>query len=176
VETDLRDHDGRVVVSHDPPLSPDVLDFTELLALWEVKGSGLPLALNIKADGLADLLAIALQRRKVDCFVFDMSVPDSVQYMRRALPMFTRQSDLEPDPTLYASAKGVWLDAFETDWMTESVVSAHLSCGKLVCIVSPELHGRAPEPLWSEIRLWSIQDRKVLLCTDRLREAEGYFA
>ena len=56
LETDLRDHAGRIVISHDPPGSqgePE-FDFEQLLRLYRELGATGTLALNIKSDGLAE--------------------------------------------------------------------------------------------------------------------------
>jgi len=59
VETDIRDRAGQLVISHDPPQAevPTVAEFFEAYA--EMGAPGI-LALNIKADGLQQLLADAL--------------------------------------------------------------------------------------------------------------------
>ena len=64
VETDVRDLDGELVISHDPPrqgASPfeDFLD-----DFVQIGKSGL-LALNIKADGLQSALAKVLTDRRI---------------------------------------------------------------------------------------------------------------
>ena len=53
-ETDLRDSGGEVVVSHDMPTGKEI-SFEKLLQIMD--GRNLPLALNIKADGLAENIA-----------------------------------------------------------------------------------------------------------------------
>ena len=58
VETDLRDYCGRIVVSHDMPKG-DEMSFEELLRSMNERN--LCLALNIKADGLADLIRDLLE-------------------------------------------------------------------------------------------------------------------
>lgn len=70
-------------------------------------------------------------------FVFDMSVPDAVQCVRKGLRAYTRHSEHEPAPALYAESEGVWLDAFTRDWFTADDVRRHLAAGKRVCVVSP---------------------------------------
>ena len=169
-ETDVRDSFGRLVVSHDPA-GDDAMVWDDLLALFD--GSGLPLAVNVKADGLSPLLAKAFGRCDVPWFAFDMSGPETVRYAAAGLPFYTRHSDVEPEPILYAEASGVWLDAFRGDWFDRNVVSRHCDAGKAVCVVSPELHGREPRRLWE--RLSGIAG-DVTLCTDLPDEAKQALA
>ncbi|MEE7503752.1 hypothetical protein [Methylobacterium mesophilicum] len=166
-ETDVRDQNGRLVVSHDPPTA-DEMAWTDIVQAFD--GSDLPLAVNVKADGLAPLLKNAFEGRAIDWFAFDMSGPETLRYQRAGLPYFTRHSDIEPDPILYADARGVWLDAFHTDWFDCNTIKTHLNFGKSVCIVSSELHGRDPSTLWQMLApLQNLQG--LILCTDKPDQA-----
>jgi hypothetical protein len=178
VETDLRDLDGTVVVSHDPPTG-DVLDLEALLDLHRC-APATTLALNIKADGLAGPVAAALTGAGVTAssFVFDMAVPDQLQWVRRGeVPVFTRHSDLEPDPVLYERSCGVWLDNFgERRWWDAADVRRHLAAGKRVVVVSDELHGRPHGDTWAQLRSAGLhREPAVGLCTDLVGEALEYF-
>lgn len=168
-ETDVRDLAGKLVVAHDPPTGGEIA-WTDLVAQFD--RSGLPLAVNIKADGLAPLLKQAFEGVSLPWFAFDMSGPETVRYAREGLPFYTRHSDVEPEPILYAEAAGIWLDAFHGDWFDATVVKRHLAAGKQVCIVSPELHGRDPRPVWEWLRDLAGEPG-VILCTDRPRDAKA---
>jgi hypothetical protein len=180
VETDVRDLGGELVVSHDPP-RPGAMPLEAFLDLFQRAGPELPVAVDVKADGIDALLAAALRRRGLErWFAFDMSVPDALRYARAGLPFFTRQSEHEPSPALYEAARGVWVDAFERDWVEREVVAGHLAAGKSVALVSPELHGRPPEPFWSALAAWcaggfrATAGAELFLCTDhpaRARDA-----
>src|ERR1700722_7438777 len=61
-ETDVRDRGGTLVISHDPPLGGE-LPFEALLDIHPEYDGDLPLALNVKSDGLQPLLVAALERR-----------------------------------------------------------------------------------------------------------------
>jgi glycerophosphoryl diester phosphodiesterase len=166
-EIDVRDLDGELVVSHDPPRA-GALPFAAVVAAHEAAGTGGTLAINIKADGLHAPLADALAGVPAErWFAFDMSVPDAVVAVRRGLPIYTRHSDVEREPVLYAAAGGVWLDDFAGGFITEARVAAHLDAGKHVAVVSPELHGRDHAPAWREWRTWSVwRHPAIALCTD----------
>ena len=177
-ETDVRDLDGRLVISHDVARR-GCLAFRDFLKLYLRWGRGLPLALNIKADGLQTLLKAALGKHGVrNYFFFDMSVPDMRHYLRHRLGVFTRQSEYEREPALYRKAFGVWLDEFESHWITERDIRRHRRAGKRVCIVSPELHGRSYLREWKHYRAMERGTgiRDLMLCTDYPEEARAFFA
>lgn len=170
-ETDVRDRLGDLVISHDPA-GAHARAWQDLIDLFA--GTGLPLAVNVKADGLSAPLSRAFEGRNIDWFAFDMSGPETVRYAAAGLPFFTRHSDVEPDPLLYGAAEGVWLDAFWSDWFGVDVIDAHLAAGKRVCVVSPELHGRPWMDQWAKIG--GLSDRAgLMLCTDRPIEAAEFF-
>ena len=61
IETDIRDLDGELVVSHDPPMSRNApMPFPAFLDLYRSMKADGWLALNIKADGLAQAVAAQL--------------------------------------------------------------------------------------------------------------------
>jgi glycerophosphoryl diester phosphodiesterase len=177
VETDVRDIDGALVVSHDPP-SQGTLPFEGVVDAYRAYDCPGVLAVNVKADGLADMLAHALCEVDPNCwFAFDMSVPDMRHYARAGLPFFTRHSDLEPAPALYEQATGVWLDDFDGGFITRERIAEHLSAGKRVAVISPELHGRERERTWREWSAWSLwSSPELFLCTDHPTSAQEVFA
>ena len=176
IETDLRDRDGGIVVSHDPA-NADTMRFEALLQAHAAQAPDAPLALNIKADGLQEPVSRLLAKYRVrDFFVFDMSVPDSLHYLRVGMPVFLRLSEYESETTLFDKAAGVWLDAFESQWWTLDLVRALCARGKSVAIVSSELHRRPHEALWR--RLKEIEGKvreKLMLCTDFPEAASRFF-
>lgn len=175
-ETDVRDCAGKLVISHDPPLGGE-MPLDDFLSLHARHDPRLPLALNIKADGLQDLfMPIVARHHPADWFVFDMSIPDTRGWLARGAPVFVRQSDIECEPCFYQAAAGIWLDSFAHDWATEKDIAAHLDAGKRVCIVSPELHGRPPEAFWARLAAMPCSTGgNLMLCTDRPVEARAMF-
>ena len=136
-ETDLRDCGSKLVISHDMADRSAMLveDFFDLYTSFDKQ---LPLALNIKADGLQSELKRLLETYKIhNYFVFDMAVPDGLAYINRGLMTYTRQSEFESTPAYYEIAQGVWLDEFFSHWITDEVIEQHLAIGKSICIVSP---------------------------------------
>jgi len=173
-ETDVRDRLGALVISHDPPTA-DSMSFDDFLEI--VGDRDLPLALNIKADGLAAKVAAAMAKTKLTkWFVFDMSIPDTIQQLKAGNPVFSRASEHEAAPAFADEAAGIWLDAFNGEWWSPEMISTWTNSGKTVCIVSPDLHKRDPLPLWRILQTCSFpQSDRVLLCTDRPEEARGLF-
>lgn len=176
-ETDFRDCNAQLVIAHDIP-SPGALLAEVCFESLSRHNRHLPLAVNIKADGLQKLLKDSLDRHGItNYFLFDMSVPDAVSSIKAGLRVFTRQSDVEPVPAFYSQAAGVWMDAFADDtWLTPSAIAAHLDSGKHVCLVSPELHNRPHLAFWERL-LESplVKDDRLLLCSDIPEQARLFF-
>lgn len=171
-ETDVRDVAGQLVISHDMPNGHE-LTLDELLKI--MAGRNLPLAMNIKADGLTEALKAKFDQYKhTNWFVFDMAVPDMRSYLQAGVPTYTRHSDVEPSPAYQAQAVGIWLDAFAGEWFSNPIIVEHLRNGKHVCVVSPELHGRSPIALWQQLSELKTEE-KLMLCTDIPEDATNFF-
>jgi hypothetical protein len=174
-ETDLRDANGKIVISHDVPVG-EVQNFSEFLTHYRAHAVGnLPLALNIKADGLAAIVKQDLAEfPELDVFAFDMAVPDMRAYIECGIPVFTRMSEVEQQPSWLEQSAGIWLDSFGPTWFEAGLVADLLATGKRVCVVSSELHRREPEPLWEMLTEYSSADN-LLLCTDMPVQAQAFF-
>jgi len=173
-ETDLRDAGGRIVIAHDPPKGGELL-FEEVLQI--MAGRNLPLALNIKADGLAEAVsAILAKYSHANYFTFDMSIPDLVVQVKRGLRVFTGLSDILPAPVMLEQSAGVWLDCFNGDWYGPDTIDDLIDAGKSVGLVSGELHKRAADKQWETIRRSkNLDSANLLLCTDYPEKAREYF-
>ncbi|MGB8602335.1 MAG: hypothetical protein WCD42_09085 [Rhizomicrobium sp.] len=183
VELDVRDLDGALVISHDPPRAGCLL-FSTVLGLYQKYGTPGRMAINIKADGLAPEIAHLLTEREMHakCFVFDMSVPDMLSYNRLDIVTFTRHSEYENIPSRLDVCHGVWIDAFEHPWADEDKIISFLNENKTVALVSPELHGKPHREAWSVWRnaLCCGGKRKfecsaVMICTDYPEDAKQFF-
>lgn len=177
VETDIRDFDGELVISHDPA-NGACLRLNEFFQIYLSFASRPMLALNIKADGLQPLLDQCISRHQIESyFVFDMSIPDSLAYLRAGFSVYTRQSEYETEPAYYSQAAGVWLDQFHGSWFDDSVIEKHVAAGKPVCLVSPELHKRPHEAAWRNYRALERRIGKdcLMLCTDFPEQAHEFF-
>ncbi len=84
IETDVRDQNGELKISHDMPVGDDLMTLSRLLELWaEYPGAG-TIALNIKADGLQAGVVAAFAAQPAPVFCFDMAVPDALGYLRQS--------------------------------------------------------------------------------------------
>lgn len=178
VETDVRDARGALVISHDSPNGSEQR-FEEFLDCYVSCGAATPLAINIKADGLASAIKQCLEYRSIDSyFCFDMSIPDMLEYIKIGVRIFVRRSEYEPRASLETMAAGIWLDGFESVWFRESDVIDWLARGLDVCIVSPELHGRdrhAVRELVQSIARGASQARgRLMVCTDFPHELQEF--
>lgn len=176
-EMDIRDYNGELVVAHDIA-DRKSLPLVQFFQIYNGFNKNLPLALNIKADGLQLLLKEILKKYKVaNYFVFDMSIPETLSYVKGKFNFFTRQSEYELNPALYEHSSGVWLDEFHRHWITESVLLGHKKNNKRMCIVSPDLHKRDYRTEWNKYK--GIQERvdnmHLMLCTDFPEKAKEFF-
>lgn len=173
-ETDLRDICGRIVISHDMP-NGDEMSFSDLMEI--MNGRNLPLALNIKADGMIDeIIRILSFYNHTNYFTFDMSIPDMVVQINKGASVFTGCSDILPRPALLEKATGIWLDSFYSDWFEENTVSEFLAQGKKVCVVSSDLHKRDVRSQWEKIKMFScFSNKNLMLCTNEPEAAKKYF-
>lgn len=177
IETDIRDYEGRLVISHnvadkDAPLAED------LFQAYREAGGAVTLALNVKADGIQPLLEPLLEKYGIrEYFLFDMSVPELIVNEARGLRYYTRHSDVEESCVMYDRASGVWMDSFyDENWLRTDLIAAHLRAEKEVCIVSPELHGKAYQETWKMLKESGLTGTDaLLLCTDCPDEAREYF-
>lgn len=177
IETDVRDRNGQAVIAHDIS-EPGVLTLDAFFSLYKSYPARPMLALNIKADGLQDVVREQLQRHGIErYFVFDMSVPDLLGYRASGIRYFTRVSEYEKEPIAIDDADGVWVDQFEADWVDETALRPFIERDKSVCIVSPELHRRDPHKAWSNYRAMAkaMPSGKVFLCTDHPSQAREFF-
>lgn len=176
-ETDIRDYKGELVISHDIPdeNSLKIDDFFKIYNTYS--NSNLTLALNIKSDGLQVKLKEKLIEFGIEnYFVFDMSIPDTIGYLKNNLMTFTRQSEYEPIPPFIEKCEGIWLDSFESTWYDKHILSKHLQSGKKVAIVSPELHKRNHLDLWKYLKENSYhKSDDIILCTDLPEDATEFF-
>lgn len=169
IETDIRDLNGELVVSHDMPYS-GILTAAQFFDDYLASKTDAMLALNIKSDGLATSLNKLLEARNITrYFCFDMSVPDMLSYLRLAMPAAARLSEYEGEGPLSEAATALWVDGFNHLNLEKEQLVRWLKQGKQVCLVSPELHGRDPSELWQQLSRLPDEIRlnaNLMLCTD----------
>lgn len=176
VETDIRDYKGKLVVSHNIA-SDRAIPLELLFKTYNETGNKLPLALNIKSDGLQDDLEVLLSQYEIsNYFLFDMSIPDLMLYRKKSYNIFLRLSEFESDFSLIQFCKGIWLDAFNHTWYSKEMILEFFSYEVKLCIVSDELHGRDYQNQWNFLRRHDFhKSTNLILCTDFPLEARNFF-
>ncbi len=180
IETDVRDLNGKLVISHDiPDKKKQNILFGDLIKkISKIKNiNEVPLAINIKSCGLGQLLSQELS--SLEClknvFVFDMSIPDMLNSFRREIPfkVYGRLSEYESDLRILKKVDGIWLDQFENNWINDLTLREILKFNKELCIVSPEIHGRPHMEAWHGYRPYAKYN--LAICTDLVEEANNFF-
>ena len=149
-EMDVRDKDGRLVLSHGLPVG-NCAEFEKVVKWCKDNGFSGCLALDVKSCGLASELSKIMDDRG-NYFFFGMPLPEMLEFREQNLTFFTRESEYEREPLLYADAKGVWLDLFDSDDDLLHLINKNLENGKVVCIVSAELNGRPCQKQWELLK------------------------
>jgi hypothetical protein len=160
IETDVRDHLGSIVISHDPVIS-------SFSALDTLPKTSTPIAFNIKTDGLLKVGNVDIEEYLLNpgSFVFDGSIPEMLKYRERNLPHALRLSEYEREVAWLSQY--IWLDAFESDWWIKEEILSFLTEKHFVVVVSPELHGRSKSTVWEIISAEMINGNPNLgICTD----------
>lgn len=176
IETDIRDYQGELVISHDIA-NKNCIKLERFFSAYRKFRQDLPLALNIKSNGLQDKFKKSLEKHKIkNYFVFDMSVPDAFGYFKTNCVVFTRKSEYEQIPSFYSQAKGVWMDEFVSHWINEKLIFKYIKDGKKICIVSPELHQRDYIKEWNEYKKIEKHLKvQLMICTDQPEKARWFF-
>lgn len=169
LETDIRDWMGMLAISHDPPSSSKPLLLDELLPAIGCHPENW-LALNIKSDGLVDLLPEFVNPN----FFFDMSFPEKQKYLSKNRPVADRVSEFESstsDDLATSQIVAIWIDSFVSEWFLDrDQMSQILEIPGYKFFVSPELHGRDHFAAWSALREVFLDRGDVGICTDFPRE------
>lgn len=172
-ETDFRDFGQKILISHNPPMGTEATAEEVFKMYHEAKSNEL-LALNIKADGLQDMMGELLNKYEItNYFFFDMSVCDTVIYVEKQLNIASRRSEYEKEMPFYNDSSTVWVDFFHSDNLIIPESKKYLDDGKIVCVVSPELHKREYYNLWSQLK--HINHPNLCLCTDYPDKAKDFF-
>lgn len=134
VETDFRDFQGDLVLSHDIFVEDNFIPFAGFNLTRRY-------AINLKADGLLELISPNIEEIKSSgSFVFDGSIPEMVRYRDSGIPHALRLSEYETE--LPWRSDYLWIDCFESDWWrSDTKINALFETHHLV-FVSPELHRR----------------------------------
>ncbi|HAU8253658.1 TPA: hypothetical protein I7148_20550 [Vibrio vulnificus] len=176
-ETDIRDNNGELVISHDMP-NGDELTFECFLKIYSEYEIDSTLALNIKSDGLQFKIKELLDKYRINnYFLFDMSIPDMFGYLKLGMNTSCRSSEYENANVFRIETKSVWYDGFSSLELMSERAKNIFNEFSLICIVSPELHNRKYKNEWEELKSLQVdnQSTQLILCTDVPEEATEYF-
>ena len=159
IETDIRDQDSELVISHDPCTDKEYERCEQCLS------QDSRIAINIKSDGLLTKLEpMRSQITASNAVVFDCSFPELLRYKRAGIPHAIRISEFERE--LYWEPNFIWLDAFESDWWLEDAATLKIIEKIPTVIVSPELHRRDFRKVWDKALMLRSSGLEISLCTD----------
>ena len=178
IETDIRDFNGEIVISHDIPNKKNILYLKEFLNIYKKNNFSTTLAINIKSDGLGvHLLNLMKKYLVTNWFAFDLSIPELIIYDKLNINFFSRLSEIEKNPISIKNAKGIWIDSFEYDWYSKNDIIKFINLGKKVTIVSSELHSRNHIDCWQRLKKFNLpfDSNSLMLCTDYPVEANKFF-
>ena len=148
VEVDIRTRGDALIIHHDPFQDGEPFD-----AWLKEYRHGL-LILNVKEEGLEDRLLALMQAHGIERFFFlDQSFPFLLRTaLRGERRCAVRVSEYEPVAQALAVAHLVdwaWVDCFNTFPLSQGDAAALVKAGLRLCLVSPELHGRAETDIGS---------------------------
>ena len=159
VETDIRDLNGQIVISHDPCVGIDYEKFLDFVS------EDSRIAINIKSDGLAERIQdYTDQLRESKSFVFDCSFPELIRYKKAGIPHAIRISEYERE--LPWKPDYIWLDSFESDWWLEETSVLKIMESTPTVVVSPELHKRNHAKVWQRVLQLRSTGLNLSVCTD----------
>ncbi len=146
VELDLRDFGERLILRHDP--FGDGEDFEPYLKEYQHQG---PMILNVKSERIELRILDLLASQPIsDYFFLDSSFP-MIQMLskrgeKRIAVRFSEFEPVEGALALAGKVDWVWVDCFTKmpfDSHSYEMLKRHFK----LCMVSPELQGRAPETI-----------------------------
>lgn len=142
IEFDVRDSNGRIIVTHDPftegqPLE-DFLYFCPPEKFYIV---------NIKSEGIELKILQLLKEYSIKNFFFlDCSIPMMVklgkQYTTNLAVRYSEYESIETVKKMAHLVEWVWIDTFTKIPLTQEQEQELHSLGLKLCFVSPELQGQ----------------------------------
>lgn len=157
-EIDLRDRADRLILQHDPFI--DGQDAEPFFAAYR-HGT---LILNIKSERIELRILELLKQYKIENYFFlDSSFPMIQQLVKLGEPRvavrFSEFEGLDTVLALQGKIEWVWVDCFTRLPLTRENYAALKGAGFKLCLVSPELQGRASdiEPYKRELEALGVE-------------------
>ena len=162
-EIDVRDHNGKLVLSHGLPNDKSV-ELTTYLKIFPKKTL---LAINVKSCEIeAELKRILDKSRLEQYFVFDFSFPYLKKAQQIGLTCAFRLSEYEKD--IQSSCDWVWIDSFDKVWYDENYLRSLRKHDLRIAIVSPDIHNRNNENEFSVIKQMASSNLIDTICTNEI--------
>jgi glycerophosphoryl diester phosphodiesterase len=178
IETDIRrDASGSLYISHDPATLTEDNNADAHAQLWR-HFPNCEIALNVKELGYPEQLVEFLQRHQLlqQVFLFDFELLESrpgetaarIQALSPAVRLAARVSDRHGESIEQAAAIAasiIWLDEFDSLWVTADVVRRLKDQDRTIYAISPEIHGFSmaeTETRWKQFQDWGLDG----ICTD----------
>lgn len=190
IETDLRPAGAnRFYLGHDRQTWTPANDLDNFVKLFTQHPDSC-IAVNVKElDDLSELVSLQLSGRfGANSFYFDFELlePDQPGYSQSMIQKLPRGNEVrlaarlsdrnEPlEQCLSIPASIVWADEFDSLWLTKQDRAAVRDSGRLLYVISPELHGFSEAMMlkrWIEFKEWRIDG----LCTDYPIAAHQFFS
>tara|TARA_B110000503_G_C7152301_1_gene415755 strand:- start:837 stop:1421 length:585 start_codon:yes stop_codon:yes gene_type:complete len=143
IEVDIRSNGKNLIIHHDP------FEKGEYFQEWLVHYKHKMLILNVKEEGLEELLIKLMEKAKIeDYFFLDQSFPFLLRYSKKSKGRSAiRFSEFESIQTVYklnTICNWVWIDCFSKIPITRKQFNKLKELNFRICIVSPELQGKNP--------------------------------
>ena len=165
IETDVRrSQNGMLVLAHDPEQVNGAIPLIEFLGKVKRGPEVLPLLFDIKEPEVVRELALTLERFFLlgQSYLFDFELVSAQVPEVFRLQCLQRRSDRYEPHIQYGPTKaGIWLDQFDSDWVTSTTLELEGPSNRNVFLVSSELHGRAID--LAKVRSW---EKATGICTD----------
>lgn len=144
VEVDVRSYGEELVIHHDPFV------MGERFEDWIENYRHDILILNVKEEGLEERLIALMKLKGIEKYFFlDQSFPFLVKWSKagehRCAVRVSEYESVETALALADSVGWVWVDCFTRFPLGREDAERLKSAGFKLCLVSPELHGRAAE-------------------------------
>lgn len=144
VEVDIRSDNQKLIIHHDP------FEMGELFENWLQHYNHGTLILNVKEEGLEESVLQLMEKYNIKSYFFlDQSFPFLVKWAEKGLHnsavRFSEFEAIETALSLSGKIDWVWVDCFTQLTLTKKKYDLLKSGGFKVCLVSPELQGRASQ-------------------------------
>ena len=185
VETDVRRSEGGVFyISHDPAAVNGDRNADVHAMLWAQYPES-EIALNVKELGYEERLIDFIRRHQLQSrlFLFDFelleknpgSTASKIHALDPEIRLAARVSDrygesIEQAASITA-ASIIWLDEFDSLWVTANDIAKLKALGRTIYAISPEIHGFSmaeTETRWKQFQEWGVDG----ICTDYPVRAE----